>query len=252
MKGMTESGRLLRVFLCHSAGDKHRVRELYQRLRSDGIKPWLDEQDLLPGQDWSLEIAKAVRNSDVVLVCCSRESINKAGFIQREIRFALDVADEQPENTIFIIPLRLEECEVPDRLRRWHWVNLFEESGYEKLMRALRVRASGLGLSVSKLVTPAPIQNRSQPSSNSTVQKEKEGNIWNSTVTIIVEALGINYEEVTPQSRIIEDLGADELDEVELLMAVEQEFGVDIPDEDANKIKTVAQLVDCIKRYYSP
>jgi hypothetical protein len=110
-----------RVFLCHSSGDKAQVRDLYRRLRNDGFHPWLDEEDLLPGQDWSHEISKAVRASIIVLVCLSKTSITKAGYVQREIRYALDVADEQPDGTIFLIPVRLEECDVPERLRRWHW-----------------------------------------------------------------------------------------------------------------------------------
>jgi len=138
--------RQLRVFLCHASGDKPAVRDLYRRLRSDGIAPWLDEEDLLPGQDWQLEIPKAVRSSDAVIICLSRRAITKAGYVQKEIRYALDVADEQPESTIFLIPLRLEECETPDRLRRWQWVDLFRETGYERLLRALRARAESLGL----------------------------------------------------------------------------------------------------------
>jgi formylglycine-generating enzyme required for sulfatase activity len=139
-----DSARALRVFLCHASSDKPAVRDLYQRLHDNGIDAWLDEEDLLPGQDWQRAIPKAVRDSDVVLVCLSRSSINKAGFVQKEIKFALDVADEQPEDTIFLIPLKLEECDVPERLGRWHWVNLFSPNGYERLMRALRIRAEGL------------------------------------------------------------------------------------------------------------
>jgi formylglycine-generating enzyme required for sulfatase activity len=146
------ASRSLRVFLCHSSADKPAVRELYRRLHDDGLEPWLDEEDLLPGQDWQRAIPKAVRDSDVVLVCLSRNSINKAGYVQKEIKFALDVADEQPEETIFLIPLKLEECDVPERLSRWQWVNLFNPNGYERLRRALRVRATSLGLS------PAPTQ----------------------------------------------------------------------------------------------
>jgi len=138
--------RQLRVFLCHASGDKPAVRDLYRRLRSDGIAPWLDEEDLLPGQDWELEISKAVRSSDAVIICLSRRAITKAGFVQKEIKDALDVADEQPEGAIFLIPLRLEECEAPERLRRWQWVDLFRETGYERLLRALRARAESLGL----------------------------------------------------------------------------------------------------------
>ena len=141
--------RPLRVFLCHSSNDKPAVRDLYSKLRSDQIDPWLDEQKLLPGQDWNLEITKAVHTSDVVLVCLSRGSVNKAGYIQKEIKYALDVADEQPEGTIFLIPLKLEECEIPDRLRRWQWVNLLEESGYERLMRSLQHRANTLGITLA-------------------------------------------------------------------------------------------------------
>ncbi len=127
-----------RVFLCHASSDKGRVRPLYNRLRADGFDPWLDEEDLVPGQDWARQIPRAVRAADVVLVCLSKQSVTKAGFVQREIRVALDVAEERPEDTIYIIPARLEECDVPERLRQWQWVDLFVERGYERLMRALQ------------------------------------------------------------------------------------------------------------------
>jgi tetratricopeptide (TPR) repeat protein len=138
--------RKLRVFLCHSSDDKPLVRNLYNRLNSDGIDSWLDEENLLPGEEWEQEIIKAVRSSDIVIVCLSQRSINKRGYVQKEIKLALDVADEQPEGAIFLIPVKLEECDVPGRLSRWHWVNLFQEQGYEKLMRALKSRADKLGL----------------------------------------------------------------------------------------------------------
>lgn len=137
----------LKVFLCHSSSDKQPVRELFARLQADGFDPWLDEEKLVPGQDWNREIIKAVRASDVVLVCLSHKATNKSGYVQKEIKFALDVADEQPEDTIFLIPLRFEECEVPERLRRWHWVNFFEENGYKRLLLALNLRAHALGIS---------------------------------------------------------------------------------------------------------
>lgn len=134
----------LRVFLCHSSADKPAVRELYRRLKADGILPWLDEEDLLPGQDWRDEIPAAVKRCDIVVVCLSKSSVTKAGYVQKEIRYALDVADEQPENTIYLIPLKLEECEIPYRLSRWQWVNYFERDGYDKLMRSLALRQRGM------------------------------------------------------------------------------------------------------------
>ena len=138
--------RKLKVFLCHSKDDKAQVRELYRRLVGDGFDAWLDEEKLIPGQDWDLEIRKAVRDSDVVVVCLSKGSVTKAGYIQKELRFALDVADEQPEGSIFIIPARLEDCEAPSRLSKWHWVNLFDEKGYQQLKTSLEFRAKVLGI----------------------------------------------------------------------------------------------------------
>ena len=59
---------------------------------------------------------------------------------------------------------------------------------------------------------------------------------------IIIEQLGVNAEQVTPEASFIEDLGADSLDQVELVMAFEEEFGAQIPDEDAEKLTTVGKV----------
>ena len=150
--------RALRIFLCHSSGDKPAVRALYHRLRDEGVEPWLDEEDLVAGQLWEQEIPKAVTNSDIVIVCLSRTSITKSGYIQKEIKRALDVAEEQPEGTIYIIPLKLEEIEVdriPQQLRSYHWVNFFEPEGYARLKHALQVRSrqieANLGLDLHEV-----------------------------------------------------------------------------------------------------
>jgi acyl carrier protein len=64
---------------------------------------------------------------------------------------------------------------------------------------------------------------------------------------IIVEQLGVNADEVTPEAKFIEDLGADSLDTVELVMAFEEEFGAEIPDEDAEKLQTVSDVIKYIE-----
>jgi len=79
--------RQLKVFLCHSSEDKPAVRQLYRQLLNESVDPWLDEEKLLPGQDWQFEIWKAVRTSDIVIVCLSRRSITKEGFVQKEIKY---------------------------------------------------------------------------------------------------------------------------------------------------------------------
>ncbi|MGB8770584.1 MAG: TIR domain-containing protein [Candidatus Korobacteraceae bacterium] len=145
------SGRL-RLFLCHSSDDKQEVRNLHRSLRNDGFEPWLDEEDLLAGQNWKVEIPKAVRKSDVVLVCLSQRSTTKEGYVQKEIKLALDVAEEKPEGRIFVIPVRLSDCSLPERLSHLQSVNLFEGDGYDKLKRALWTRLGELTCSSFNLI----------------------------------------------------------------------------------------------------
>lgn len=64
---------------------------------------------------------------------------------------------------------------------------------------------------------------------------------------IIVEQLGVKAEEITPEASFVDDLGADSLDTVELVMALEEEFGIEIPDEDAEKIQTVGDAIKYIE-----
>ncbi len=66
---------------------------------------------------------------------------------------------------------------------------------------------------------------------------------------IIADRLGVDPEEVTPDASFVEDLGADSLDTVELVMALEEEFGVEIPDEDAEKIQKVGDAIEYIKSH---
>lgn len=72
--------------------------------------------------------------------------------------------------------------------------------------------------------------------------------IENKVKEVIVEQLGANADEVVPTASFVDDLGADSLDTVELVMALEEEFGVEIPDEDAENIKTVKDAIDYINK----
>jgi pSer/pThr/pTyr-binding forkhead associated (FHA) protein len=135
----------LSVFLCHASNDKPIVRELYNKLISeDWIDPWIDEEDLLPGQDWDIAIEKAVESSHAVIVLLSTRSVTKEGYIQRELRFALEIALEKPEETIFIIPVRLDDCPVPRRLRTWQYIDFFptdrKKWAYERILKSLKIR----------------------------------------------------------------------------------------------------------------
>ncbi len=135
----------IQIFLAHASEDKPAVLALHERLKQAGYKPWLDEKDLIPGQIWRDEIPKAIEASQIFLACLSGKSANKQGYIQRELRIALDILGEMPPGTIFFIPMRLEECEIPDlrsaevglKLRDIHRLDYWKEDGFEQLERAI-------------------------------------------------------------------------------------------------------------------
>jgi TIR domain len=127
----------LRVFLCHAREDKNAAYQLYKQLKWMGFEPWLDAVNLLPGQRWRDEIPRAISESNVMLVCISDKSIRKDGYVKEEIQLALDLSEKRLPRRLGLIPVRLEVCDVPERLGDWQWVDLFNESGYERLFNAI-------------------------------------------------------------------------------------------------------------------
>ena len=136
----------LNVFISYAREDADRVQNLYVQLSSAGLKPWMDIKDILPGENWESSIWRAAQNADFVLVCLSEKSVNKRGFLQREIKKAMTIWEEKLEEDIYLIPVRLEKCDVPEILSRLQWVDLFEIGGMQKLLQAIQKGAERLGL----------------------------------------------------------------------------------------------------------
>lgn len=130
--------RPLRIFLLHARRDEEAVFRLYRRLTRDGADVWLDREKLLPGQDWQYEIRNAIHSSDLVIACLSKQFNKQGGYRHEELRIAMEKAASLPEGAIFLTPARLEPCDLPEPLCRWHCVDLFKSDGYKKLISALR------------------------------------------------------------------------------------------------------------------
>jgi len=144
-----------RIFISYARKDAGQVKELYQNLKGYGFSPWTDE-DILPGQKWWDAIRKAIRESPFFLACLSNHSVNRRGVIRREVNEALDLLKEKLSDDIFLIPVRLQECPVPEELSAYQWVDLFKPDGLEKLIKSLRVGLRQLGIN-------NPLKLRSQP-----------------------------------------------------------------------------------------
>lgn len=181
------SKRPLKVFLCYASPDSKNVNELYLRLKNEGVDVWLDKENLIAGASWDREIRTAVRESDIVIVCLSRK-FDKKGYRHNEMRVALEEANLQPEGEIFIIPARLEECDYPTSLRPFHGVDLFEANGYDRLIRALSLRAERIGLDfqLTKKQSFVSASTKAEELFSRALRFELSGNL--------LEALSVYYE----------------------------------------------------------
>ena len=92
-----------------------------------------------------------VRNSHAVIILLSKAAVSSEGFFHSEIKLALDTAAEKPESTIFIIPVRINDCEVPEMLKKYQYVDYFggqeqKERVYSNLIASLKLRAENLSI----------------------------------------------------------------------------------------------------------
>jgi hypothetical protein len=129
------------VFLAYAAEDAPVVERIYDALEQAGFAPWMDRRRLLPGQDWRRAIDGAIETADYFVACFSTISVKKRGNFQREVRLAMECAERAPVGEVFFIPVRLDDCRLPEEIRRrWHYVDLFPslEDGVKRLVQAIR------------------------------------------------------------------------------------------------------------------
>jgi hypothetical protein len=127
------------IFLCYSDVDRPRAADLRGQLMAAGVRCWSSTHDLRPGDRWRDVIPEMMERSWHVLVLVSSASSTRVGFYHREIRDALVIAAEHPASARYLMPIRLEPCEVPRSLRDYQWVDLFEPDGLDSLLRVLRL-----------------------------------------------------------------------------------------------------------------
>jgi len=129
-----------KIFISYSRDDIATAEEIYIFLKDKRCIPWMDKYDLLPGQKWKLEIGKNIRLSDFFLACLSNNSVSKKGYVQKELKEAISVLEQVPEGQIYIIPVRLEDCIVPDSLTENQWLDWFSPNAKELMLRAIETK----------------------------------------------------------------------------------------------------------------
>ena len=132
------------MFICYAREDLPTATRLHDELARAGIAAWLDKKRLIGGQNWKIEVKKAMRRSRCILALLSSHSVSKIGYAQKELREALEMLEHLPPDRILIIPVRLDECEpAHEQLRDLHWIDLFEsyDEGLAQIVQAFRFSA---------------------------------------------------------------------------------------------------------------
>lgn len=116
------------IFISYAREDRVFASQLSAKLEDAGIDHWIDTRSIKPGQDWKREISLGLRSASHIVLLISGNSVSKRGYVQREIKEALDFLKEVPTGETYVIPVRLEPCEPHDlELRDLNWFDLFPD-----------------------------------------------------------------------------------------------------------------------------
>lgn len=119
---MNENQKL--IFISYAKPDQERVALFVDALEKHGYQVWVDFKRLKGGQNWDLEIRRALSDAAIVVVFLSSHSVNRRGYAQREVKIALDQAQEKLIDDIYIIPVMLDDLPIiPDLVRRIQVIN---------------------------------------------------------------------------------------------------------------------------------
>ena len=142
-----------RIFISYAREDRESAVNLYKELRQAGLLPWIDVEDLIGGQDWRLAVGEAIRSSSYFLALVSKNSISKRGYVQKELRDAMEILRQLPPGQIYLVPVRLDES-VPSHqvLADLHWIDLFESYA-----QGLRRLLKSFGIDKIETATPASL-----------------------------------------------------------------------------------------------
>jgi len=151
----------VRVFISYAHEDTTAARRIFEQLESiDGIRPWFDKESLLPGMRWKPAITKAIREADFFLALLSKKSTTKKGYVQTEMKQAFDIWDQFPEDKAYLIPLRLEDCNLSyEKLREVQYQDLFPfwEAGFHKVLEVIRAHKSSVNQTLDTTTATTPI-----------------------------------------------------------------------------------------------
>lgn len=125
------------VFISHAKEDMQFAEQVYDYLLEKGYSPWLDKRKIKIGANWDYEIKKALKDSTFVILLLSSISIKKRGYIQKEFKYALEYSESKLVDDIYILPILIDKCDIPEHLNKFHWIERSDENLIDKILNSL-------------------------------------------------------------------------------------------------------------------
>src|SRR5438132_12324301 len=126
-----------RIFVSYARPDLQPVKSIVKFLKAAGFPTWFDQDDLLAGHDWSRVIKQEIAKARLLLLCLSTNSVDRTGFFQKEMRLAVEQAELRPPSQVFIMPVKLNSCSIPDDIAKLHVLDLFAARATDRLPKAI-------------------------------------------------------------------------------------------------------------------
>jgi len=141
------------IFLSYASPDRSRVEDYYDFLLSGGFHPWMDKHELRGGQDWNFELKRALGKAAIIVVFLSNQSVEKRGYCQREIKIALDCAQNKLPSDTFIIPVAIDpHLAIPEQLQHLQVIRADEVDSFSELERSITAQFEKMGGAYSRIV----------------------------------------------------------------------------------------------------
>lgn len=128
-----------KIFISYAKEDFTYAEKLYEYLLSQSYDPWLDKKKLHIGQQWEFFIKEALHKTDFIILLLSNISVNKRGYVQKEFRKALEYCESKLDSDIYVIPIKIDDCEVPMSLQKFQWIE-FHDNVFEQIKTAVELQ----------------------------------------------------------------------------------------------------------------
>ncbi|HJS63703.1 MAG TPA: TIR domain-containing protein [Nitrososphaeraceae archaeon] len=147
---MGQDPNSIKVFISYSHEDSEKAKRLYSKLKEWNVDPWFDQESLRAGEKWEVKIKEAIKNSQYFIPVLSKNSTEETGYVLKELNDAIKILKELPDSKIYIIPIRVDDCQVLEstveelqKIQELHIVDLFPDEewnkGFQKILDAMGI-----------------------------------------------------------------------------------------------------------------